>query len=63
MFTRQVKALLYKFYLQRKRGYGWTLCEILAPLVVAFLLVVVPKWAGLDLEMYVDLHISQTLRF
>jgi hypothetical protein len=52
MFARQVKALLYKFYLQRKRGFGWTLCEILAPIVVSFLLVVVPKWAGLDLEVY-----------
>ena len=53
IYGRQVKSLLYKTYLQRKRGFGCTLCELLAPLLLAILLLVLPKWAGLEFDVYV----------
>ena len=51
IFRSQVKSLLYKTYLHRKRSIGCTLCELLAPVVLAILLLVLPNWAGLDLNV------------
>jgi ATP-binding cassette subfamily A (ABC1) protein 3 len=51
LFQRQVRSLLYKTYLQRKRSLGCTFCELLAPVVLAMLLLVLPTWAGLTLEV------------
>lgn len=51
IFQRQVRSLLYKTYLQRMRGLGCTLCELIAPIVLAMLLLVMPTWAGLTLDV------------
>ena len=51
---KQVKCLLYKTYLQRRRGLGCTCCELIAPVALAFILFVLPKLAGLEIEVYVS---------
>ena len=51
LFRRQVSTLLYKTYLHRKRSLGCTICELFAPMVLAFLLLVLPQLAGLDLTV------------
>ena len=51
IFQRQVRSLLYKTYLQRKRSWGCTMCELVAPVVLATLLLVLPQWAGLSLDV------------
>ena len=51
LFRRQVGALVYKYVLQRRRGIKCTLCEIVAPIVLAMILLVMPQWAGLDLSV------------